>query len=107
MDAVQYLKNETRMCSNGANCEGCHFGKARDDFGLSDCTSLVRERPDIAVLIVEEWSKANPAQTNADKFKEVFGWVGIDDLVEEDEYGCINAVPSSWWREEYKAPKEE
>lgn len=102
MDVADFVKEFSRMCDEYNTCRGCPM-----DGKCNPCTEAVYKDPQGAVEIVEKWSKEHPVQTNADKFKEVFGWVGIDDLVEEDEYGCINAVPSSWWRDEYKAPKEE
>lgn len=100
MDVVDFAREFSRMCNEYDICRECPMGI------YDSCTEAVYKDPQGVVEIVEKWSKEHPF-TNADKFKEVFGWVGIDDLVEEDEYGCINAVPSSWWREEYKAPKEE
>lgn len=101
MDVADFVRVHQRMCDNYDLCRGCPM-----DGICVPCTEAVYKDPQGVVEIVEKWSKEHPF-TNADKFKEVFGWVGIDDLVEEDEYGCINAVPSSWWREEYKAPKED
>ena len=66
MDAELYLKERERLLKSVTNeddrTEIMHkvFCKERDN-------------PAEAVCIVEEWSKAHPIQTNAQKFEEVFG----------------------------------
>ena len=62
------------------------------------------------IQIVEEWSKAHPIQTRADKFKEVFGddmpfvinEMKADDCSEDDE---IIGFSVAWWNAPYEAPK--
>ena len=103
MDAVEYLKEFKRMCDSlndeaSCRCGWCEFSKS----GV-DCTEP--DDPAEAVRIVEEWSKAHPIQTNADKFKEVFGWSPYNS---GGDY--INAPYDmlwTWWDAPYEAPKGE
>ena len=116
MDAVKYLKERHRICESMANSD------ARCPFGFA-CIVCERQRteidhPEEAVRIVEEWSKAHPRQTNADKFKEVFGVTPFNDLLEDyvcppstarGETGCslkrCDECSHSYWDKPYEAPK--
>lgn len=69
---------------------------------MPDIDNIEKNNPEEAISIVEKWSKLHPKQTNADKFKEVFGFghqgVGCND--------CKIVYGDNWWDEPYEAPKE-
>jgi len=84
------------------------------------CKELPKCKPEKAVRIVEEWSKAHPVKTNAMKFEEVFG-VKVDrylclfngcqanggGLVNGELQGCEKCKLNKWWDEPYKERGEE
>ena len=105
MDAVEYIKEQQRMCNilndeGTCRCARCEFSKS----GI-DCTEP--DDPAEAVRIVEEWSKAHPKQTNADKFKEVFGSVGLLYEMFDFNSNSYGVHHSKWWDMPYVAPKGE
>ena len=91
MDAVEFAKEMKRMME---------YSPRKDEI-CYDIEGIIRQSPEFAVRIVEEWSKAHPIQTNADKFKEVFGFghqgVGCND--------CKIVYGDTWWEAPYEAPK--
>ena len=89
MDVVDFVREYHRMCDNYDKCSKCPVDGRRDP-----CTDAVYEDPQGVVEIVEQWAKEHPVQTNADKFKEVFGKIE-------------NALRENWWDEPYKVPKED
>ena len=108
MDAVEYLKERLRLCDEYRNdhtsCEGCPFGTV--------CMSEAFN-PEESVRIVEEWSKAHPIQTNAQKFAEVFGYKplhGSSDFIcpPKNARKCTDCYAMScseckkWWDEPYR-----
>lgn len=124
MDAAKFIVEKNRMCDsyNSYNenvCEDCSISSYNNGFEIS-CSEFIRNYPEDAVRIVEEWSKANPLKTNfmhyAEVMKEEFG------IEVFEEYAIKKCPPKShgkkfcnieyceeckkWWNEEYKAPKE-
>ena len=98
MDAVKYFKNKKRMTDSFRTCAACPFLSINNGKGES-CCNFEELYPEEAVRIVEEWSKAHPIQTNADKFKEVFGKEPIVILRDiANDYG-------EWLYAPYEAPK--
>lgn len=67
MDAVEFIKAQNRMCSHHNSCDGCPFEE--DGCGSYD----MAKHPEEAVDKVEEWIKAHPLKTNADKIEELTG----------------------------------
>ena len=67
MDAIEFIKAQNRMCSHHNSCDGCPFEE--DGCGSYD----MAKHPEEAVDKVEEWIKAHPLKTNADKIEEVTG----------------------------------
>ena len=109
MDAIEFAKEMKRMIEySPRKNEICY-----------DIKGIIRQDPEFAVRIVEEWSKAHPIQTNADKFKEVFGVAPYNDLLEDyvcppsaarGEIGCslkkrCDECAHSYWDMPYEAPK--
>ena len=71
MDAVEFIKARERMCMHYQEC-GC-VGCPSIDQREMLCEDVVSENAEKAVEIVEEWLKAHPVKTNADKIEEVTG----------------------------------
>ena len=112
MDAKQFLTEYKRMCDsfdeNGADpCAGCPLNEAGFKYGC-DMMALA-EKADMAVKLVEDWSRDHPVMTNAMVFEDVFGFrpekrfqvhVMPDDIYHYD----------SFWDEAYRGsdnPKKE
>ena len=96
MDAVEYIKERNRMCetSDAFRCPLQIDGECKGCDG--------QRNPAEAVRIVEEWSKAHPIQTNADKFKEVFGMTPVGGPLQcctEKGFDIVR------WNAPYEAPK--
>ena len=72
MDAVEYLKNQGRMCKEIKNCDNCSLGKAVDATNSFDCNDYGISYPEEAVAIVEQWAKEHPVKTYKDKLFELF-----------------------------------
>ena len=100
MDAVEYIKEKVRMCHSDPvtkyTCNRCPFDADTNEIG---CVYWEETDPAEAVRIVEEWSKAHPKQTNADKFREVFGKDPIE------MYGDLKNDYGDWFFAPYVAPK--
>lgn len=97
MDAVEFAKEMKRMME---------YSPRKDEI-CYDIKGIIRQSPEFAVRIVEEWSKAHPIQTNADKFKEVFGFEPYSDMAwaaANDEYAA-ELHDTAWWEKPYEAPK--
>ena len=96
MDAVKFLKEKGRMCNHFKYenaCFSCRLSATRNGTDMG-CVAFSHKYPESAVIIVEEWSKANKPFTNEDKFQEVFGKTSDD----KDLY------LQEWWDSEYKEP---
>lgn len=96
MDAIKFIKEQTRMCESfGTSCVGCPIYLDSKKAGHY-CRTFIKTCTEQAVDIVEKWSNEHPTITNLMKFKEVFG-----KRVPEVQ------APPSWWDAEYKEPKGE
>ena len=92
MDAVEFLKESSRMCKsfndNCKNKDGNNFYcglryEANKNGEL--CYVYIRNHPDKAVAIVEKWAKEHPRKTRQSEFLKLFpeapifeGVLGID-----------------------------
>ena len=103
MDAVKFLKEHKRICQiycHSLTCTECPLEDCNNGLGIP-CDTLFNEHPDVVVRVVEEWSKAHPIQTNAQKFAEVFGTpFRICALDYANDYG-------EWANAPYEPPKGE
>ena len=100
MDAVKFLQTRRRMC-NAEWCYLCPLGIESNE----RCVTWLFTHPAEAVAIVEEWDVKHPVKTNADKFKDVFGFD-----VKECGFGpnriCLMGIPHKYWSQEpYEEPK--
>ena len=77
MDAVEFLKENGRMCKAFDSCSGknggemCELYVKSNEKGLS-CADYASAYPEEAVKIIEKWSKDHPRKTRQDKFLEAF-----------------------------------
>lgn len=67
----EVLKQKDRLCKN-ISCDECGFYCGNNKRDIS-CGDFIIMYPEEAEKIIMDWAKENPPQTNADKFKEVFG----------------------------------
>lgn len=95
INAVEYLKDKTRMTNAcRIDCDSCPLS-IKNNGTDEGCVEFEMKYPEEAVQKVEEWSKSHPILTNADKFKEVFGFGGHTQI---DQF-------AQWWDIPYEAPK--
>lgn len=77
MDAVEFLKEKERMCNylsralEGDRCRNCVLSRYNNSNKIH-CDHFIREYPEQAVEIVEEFSEAHPRKTILDDFKEKY-----------------------------------
>lgn len=101
MDAVKYITEKERMCKaqglpvRDRRCDGCPLLRAANARNQLLCIDLIKGYPEIAVGVVEKWSREHPIKTNKEKFFEDFGIDADFDITDK------------WWGEEYKEPKKE
>lgn len=69
MDAVNFLKEEARMCKGTERCSECPIGKAK---GKRKCKYWILDNPADAVAIVEKWSEEHPQKTILEDFLEKY-----------------------------------
>ena len=76
MDAVGFLKIESRMCSEHTNCKECPVSSEKN--GVEEtCSYLRRFHPEKYVSAVEKWAKENPVKTRQSEFLEKYPDVNI------------------------------
>jgi hypothetical protein len=69
MDAVEYLKEKTRMCKYP--CSNCAIkDENKNQKAFESCVQFEKKYPEQAVETVEKWSKEHPVKTFADVFFE-------------------------------------
>lgn len=100
---VEVAKAKERMCNtHNTICNGCDL---LNFFPDGDCEEMCLKFPEQAQEIIMQWAKEHPAKTNADKFKEVFGY-NIDPSIcgklEDCNGRCGECELDSFWQQEYK-----
>lgn len=81
---TEIIKEKERMCEyyglycvfdeiNGKTLK-CPIKELEYFTDSDDCSTLIFEHPEEAEKIILKWAKEHPFKTNADKFKEVFGY---------------------------------
>ena len=82
MDAVEFLKERTRMCNYYMNyCRNCSGNE------VEYCATLCANAIDL-VPIVEQWAKEHPVKTRQSEFLKYWP----DAQIAED--GCLNICPA-------------
>lgn len=110
MDAVEYLKNQGRMCREINNCDNCPLGKACDATDSYDCSDYETSYSEEAVAIVEQWAKEHPVKTYKDVLLEKFPKAKLDNngtpKICKEPLGGSKCRPDydckKCWNEEYK-----
>lgn len=70
MDAVKFVKEYLRMCTNVDECEDCPVYKT--DFCAVPAKERSQESAEKIVELVEEWSAAHPRKTRQSVFLEQY-----------------------------------
>jgi len=99
MEAIEFLKEYKRMCTECKSCLECPLAGT-----TCSIDSELSERQMINIIdATERWNKEHQIITNAQKFKEVFGFLPDGDVIFSKDY-FINAVkgPVLKWDEPYE-----
>ena len=84
MDALEFLKERSRMCKSYGTCVGCPV--ERGNCGLGANTS--NEEYERIIAAVEQWSKEHPRKTRQSVFLEQYPEAVLDG------YGVITICPA-------------
>lgn len=68
MDAVEYVKNQFRLCRSKDSCFECPLQDKENCCCITDTIEYVEK----AVQIVEEWAKDHPEKTRKSEFQKMF-----------------------------------
>lgn len=103
MKALEFLKEIKRMCTVNKDCYGCPLNGTT----CSISPELSEEQMINIVNKIEQWSKDHPIITNAQKFKEVFGFMpaGCQTFYFVEPNGSYSKTIN--WQDPYKEPKHE
>lgn len=71
MDAVKFLKEETRMCGFYTFCLACPLCMTNNK-SKKPCNELKRINPEEYVSTVEKWSAEHPMKTRQSEFLKMF-----------------------------------
>lgn len=77
MNAVEFLKENNRMCKTFDSCSGkdggemCELYVKSNEKGLS-CADYATTYPEEAVKIIEKWAKEHPKKTRQSEFLKKF-----------------------------------
>jgi hypothetical protein len=85
MDAVTYLKAQTKICKQNTctECPLCLGGRT--------CSQVEKDDPEKAIETVEKWLSEHPPATYADKMREIFPEFDIDNV-------CLNDMIEKYIR---------
>ena len=79
MDAVEFLKESSRMCEafndSCKNKDGNNFYcglRYEANKNEESCDAYIRNHPDKAVAIVEKWAKEHPQKTRQSELLKIF-----------------------------------
>ena len=76
MDALEFLKERTRMCNYYGNCGDCSLEESRCDISHT----LTDEDCERIVAAVEQWSKEHPRKTRQSIFLEQYPEARLDSI---------------------------
>lgn len=105
----EVMKQKKRMCNTRIDgCYDCVLYYKRSGKNIS-CSKFCSEYPQQAEEIIMKWAEENRIQTNAEKFKEVFGVKLLDDLCNNIscDVKCDECDLHIFCQQEYKEPKGE
>lgn len=106
MDVVKFLKEKYRMTKKcSICCADCPLGGENNTTGLA-CGTLQGVHPEIAVSIVEKWSKEHPQETRLTEFLKHYPnalmeddgtpEVCVNELGLKRDDGCISNCIKCW-----------
>lgn len=115
---VEVIKTKDRMCrSLKHRCDDCPIQRYIDNPNYNcpvtpwhnSCESFLINYPQEAEEIIMEWAKANPAKTNAEIFKELFGVQIIKTPkncggIRCSELNCDTCKYNGFWDKEFILP---
>ena len=84
MDAVEFLKERSRMCNAQGECDTCPITTVCEDYFLNH--NYNQENAEGMVATVEQWAKEHPVKTRQSEFLKLFPNAQTDS-------GCLNACP--------------
>ncbi|MCQ2484779.1 MAG: hypothetical protein MJ168_05535 [Clostridia bacterium] len=129
MEYVKAMKTYEKMCdSMKGHCEKCPLACMNNPVNRS-CLYFVSGHPELAEPILEQWDKGNPAKTRADKLREQYPNVRLDDNnipkifpchidkpfpcridmnegADEEDIDCINCKKKYWLSEYEELPQK-
>lgn len=76
MDALEFLKERSRMCKSYSACGGCPLEKAK-----CSLSSTSDEEYEKIIATVEQWSKEHPRKTRQSVFLEQYPEAAVDSNV--------------------------
>lgn len=85
MDAVKFVKEYLRMCSQPWDCEDCPLNKT--DFCSAPAKKRSQGEAEEVVRLVETWSAAHPRKTRQDVFMEQWPNANLD------KYNVLEVCP--------------
>lgn len=98
MDAVEFLKEEDRMCdkykySSGHNCSDCPCSSKRNGTDKI-CINLRKTSLAKYVEIVEKWSAEHPVKTRQSEFLKMFpnARINSDGIIDIDPCTCDEKI---------------
>lgn len=107
----EVMMYKARMCKSHNSCRDCGLNWNNNGSNNLECTAFMDKYPKKAEEIIMNWAKENPCPTNADKFKEVFGFDVNDNtdydcgLCKCDEgYDCNKCKYNNFWNKQYISP---
>lgn len=110
---VEVMKHRERMCDAlNCSCSSCGLNYDNNNCHVG-CNTFVCNYYEQAEEIIMNWAKKHPVKTNADKFKEVFGFEPYEDSCPYTIEECAGKECShlcdkyDFWKQEYKEPKGE
>lgn len=106
----EIMKIKKRMCEVAGYCGNC-VNSATNNGKDIQCSIFLETFPEEAERKMLEWAKEHPVKTNADKFKEVFGYEVNSDCCDvfKDNNNlwcgtCVGCKFQDFWIREYKEP---
>lgn len=110
---LEVIKIKKRMCETySKGCFTCPMNYANNGEKMN-CTVFIYNHPVKAEKIIMEWADEYPVKTNADKFKEVFGFNIETDICtklgshQDCNDLCIICELDNFWNKEYKEQDKE
>lgn len=107
---LEVMKHRKRMCDalKKTDCSSCGLCSDNNNYNVG-CSTFIYNYYEQAEEIIMKWAKEHPVMTNADKFKEVFGFTPDGEYCPKEcpENGCINCDYRYFWNQEYKESKGE